>query len=76
MREGLAASGPVITAGAAIMVCVAAGFAADPSVMVKLIGVGLATAIILDVTVMRAVVVPAAMTLLGRWNWWLPGSRA
>lgn len=63
----------MIVAGAAIMIAVAAGFAADPSVMVKIIGVGLATAILIDVTIMRMVVVPAAMSALGRWNWWLPG---
>ncbi|WP_106849050.1 MMPL family transporter [Blastococcus sp. Marseille-P5729] len=70
--EGLGSSTRVITVGAAIMIAVAAGFAADASVMVKLIGVGLVAALVLDVTIVRMLVVPAAMTLLGRWNWWMP----
>ncbi len=53
------------------MVAVAAGFALDPGVMIRSIGVGMAAAIVLDVTVVRLVLVPAAMTAMGEANWWL-----
>jgi RND superfamily putative drug exporter len=69
---GLTATGRTITSAAAIMVAVALGFALDPSVMVKTIGVGLASAVIVDVTLVRLILVPAALTLMGRANWWLP----
>lgn len=71
--EGLASSAKVITCAAAIMISVAAGFAADPSIMVKIIGVGMAVAIFLDVTLVRLLVVPAVLALLGRRTWYLPG---
>lgn len=74
--EGLGASAKVITVAGAIIVSVALGFALDPRVMVKIIGVGMAAAIVVDVTVVRFVVVPAALALLGRANWFLPWSRA
>ncbi len=70
--HGLAASGKVITAAAAIMVVVFLGFATEGDLVVKMLGVGMATAVFLDATVVRMVLVPATMTLLGRWNWWLP----
>jgi RND superfamily putative drug exporter len=71
--EGLTSTGRVITSAAAIMVAVFLGFASEADVVVKQIGVGMAAAILLDATVVRMVLVPASMTLLGRWNWWLPG---
>jgi hypothetical protein len=55
------------------MVCVFLSFVTDPSPFVQMIGLGLATAIALDATVVRMVLVPATMALLGRANWWLPG---
>ncbi|ADD43303.1 MMPL family transporter [Stackebrandtia nassauensis] len=70
--SGLSQAARLITATAAIMVAVALGFAFDSSVMVKIIGVGMATALLLDATVVRMVLVPATMTLLGRANWYLP----
>ncbi|WP_407563978.1 MMPL family transporter [Streptomyces sp. 184] len=70
--RGLAATGRVITSAAAIMVAVFTGFAIDPDVTVKMIGVGMAVAVLLDATIVRMVLVPATMTLLGRANWWLP----
>ncbi|QFG25655.1 MMPL family transporter [Actinomadura sp. WMMB 499] len=70
---GLAVTGRVITSAALIMVAVFLGFAADPSLVIKQMGVGLAVAVALDATVVRLVLVPAAMALLGRGNWWLPG---
>lgn len=70
--RGLAATGRVITSAAAIMIAVFTGFAIDPDVTVKMIGVGMAVAVLADATVVRTVLVPATMTLLGRVNWWLP----
>jgi RND superfamily putative drug exporter len=70
--RGLASTGPVISAAAAIMVAVFLGFATEVDVTVKMLGLGMATAIALDATVVRMVLVPATMALLGRWNWWLP----
>ena len=55
------------------MVAVFLGFATEVDVVVKQIGVGMAVAILLDATLVRLVLVPATMALLGRWNWWLPG---
>ena len=70
--RGLADTGRVISAAAAIMVAVFLGFASEVDVTVKMLGVGMATAIFLDATVVRMVLVPATMALLGRLNWWLP----
>ncbi|HNP58448.1 MAG TPA: MMPL family transporter [Gordonia sp. (in: high G+C Gram-positive bacteria)] len=70
--RGLGDTGKVITCAAAIMVAVFLGFASEGDVVVKMLGVGMATAILVDATVVRMVLVPATMTLLGRWNWWLP----
>ncbi|GGM40484.1 MMPL family transporter [Dactylosporangium sucinum] len=71
--EGVAGTARVITSAALIMVAVflSFSFAEDPST--KMFGLGLATAIFVDATVVRMVLVPATMTLLGRANWWLPG---
>jgi RND superfamily putative drug exporter len=54
------------------MVAVFLGFATEVDVVVKMLGVGMAVAILLDATVVRMVLVPATMSLLGRRNWWLP----
>jgi len=70
---GLAATARVVTAAAAIMVAVFAAFVPSPQVFLKVIGVGMAAAILIDATIVRMVLVPAAMQLLGRANWWLPG---
>ncbi|MGB0101561.1 MAG: MMPL family transporter [Nocardioides sp.] len=72
VEAGLAATGRVITSAAAIMVAVFLGFATEADTVVKQLGLGMAVAILLDATVVRMVLVPATMTLLGRWNWWLP----
>lgn len=71
--EGVGSTARVITSAAAIMIAVFCGFALDSSVAVKMIGTGLAVAVLVDATLVRLVLVPATMTLLGRWNWWLPG---
>jgi putative drug exporter of the RND superfamily len=70
---GLAATARVITAAAAIMVVVFAGFVLGVDRSIKLFGLGLAAAVLLDATVVRLVLVPATMQLLGDRNWWLPG---
>ncbi len=70
--EGLASTARVITAAAAIMVCVFAAFALGDNRAIKLMGVGLATAVFIDATIVRVVLVPATMELLGDKNWWFP----
>jgi len=72
VADGLAATARVITAAAAIMVAVFGAFVPSDQVFLKLIGLGMATAIFLDATVVRMVLVPASMQLLGERNWWLP----
>ena len=69
---GLASTARVITAAAAIMVAVFAAFVPSPDIGVKVIGIGMAAAILLDATVVRLLLVPALMHLLGEGNWWLP----
>ncbi len=71
---GLAGTGRVITAAAAIMVAVFAAFIPAPEVFLKVIGLGMAAAILIDATVVRMLLVPAVMHLLGQANWWLPKS--
>ena len=70
--EGLASTARVITAAAAIMVCVFGSFVVADARAIKLIGLGLAIAVLIDATLVRMVLVPATMELLGRTNWWLP----
>jgi RND superfamily putative drug exporter len=72
--KGLAYTGRVITSAALILLVVIGAFAAGELVFVKEIGVGMAAAIIFDVTLVRALLVPAAMKLLGRRAWWRPGA--
>jgi putative drug exporter of the RND superfamily len=71
--DGLAVSARVITSAALIMVCVFGSFILDADVIVKQFGVGLAVAIAIDASIVRCVLVPASMVLLGRANWWFPG---
>ncbi|MCB0970114.1 MAG: MMPL family transporter, partial [Acidimicrobiales bacterium] len=72
VADGLAATAKVITAAAAIMVFVFGAFVLENDRVVKLMGTGLATAIFLDATIVRMLLVPATMELLGDRNWWLP----
>jgi RND superfamily putative drug exporter len=72
VADGLAKTARVITAAAAIMVVVFLAFVTAPDTFLKLFGIGLATAIFLDATVVRMVLVPAVMQLLGSRNWWIP----
>jgi RND superfamily putative drug exporter len=72
VTEGLARTAGVITAAAAIMVVVFLSFAVSDEPFLRLLGVGMATAIAVDATVVRMVLVPAIMQLLGQANWWIP----
>lgn len=69
---GIQRSGRIVTSAALLMVIVMLGFAAAKMVIIKQIGVGLALSIILDATLVRMILVPATMTVMGRWNWWAP----
>ncbi|WP_328464655.1 MMPL family transporter [Actinoplanes sp. NBC_00393] len=72
VRDGIGSTAGVITSAAVVMVAVFALFATLPLTATKELGVGLAAAVLLDATIVRAVLLPAVMTLLGRANWWLP----
>jgi RND superfamily putative drug exporter len=72
VARGVSATGRVITAAALIMTAVFMAFVLNPAPLIMMIGVGLGTAIIVDATIVRMVLVPASMALLGRANWWLP----
>jgi len=72
VADGLATTARVITAAAAIMVTVFASFVLGDNRLIKLFGIGLASAILIDATLVRIVLVPATMELLGRTNWWFP----
>jgi RND superfamily putative drug exporter len=69
---GLQRSGRIITAAALLVVVVTASFVTADVVLIKALGFGIALAVFLDATVVRALLVPATMKLLGDWNWWLP----
>ena len=79
VANGLQRTGRLITGAAAIMVVVFSAFGLSSVIILKQIGLGLALAILIDATVVRALVVPATMRLMGKWNWWspswLPGSQ-
>ena len=76
VREGLAATGKVITAAGAIMVVVFAAFMLSADRMLQQFGLGLAVAILMDALVIRCLIVPALMQLMGKWAWWLPAPLA
>ena len=73
VATGLERSGRIITSAALIVVVVAGSFVTAQIVIVKALGLGVALAVFLDATIIRAILVPATMRLLGDWNWWLPG---
>jgi RND superfamily putative drug exporter len=76
VAQGLQRSGRIITSAALLIVIVFAGFAAGEIVAMKQLGIGLAIAVIVDATVVRCLLVPATMKLMGRWNWWAPAPLA
>ncbi len=73
VARGLERSGRIITSAAAIVVLVSLSFVAADIVLIKALGLGTAIAVFLDATLVRALLVPATMRLLGDWNWWAPG---
>ncbi len=73
VRRGLQHTGRVITSAALLMVIVFSCFAAARIGNIEQIGLGLTVAVLIDATIVRCLLVPATMTLLGRWNWWAPG---
>ena len=73
VRAGLQRTGRVITSAALIIVVVFAGFVVGDLLVIKETGVALAIAVLIDATLVRMLLVPATMTLLGEWNWWAPG---
>jgi RND superfamily putative drug exporter len=72
VAAALGSTGRLITGAAAIMAAVFFGFGAANAIMVKEMGIGMGIAVVMDATVVRALLVPATMRLLGRWNWWAP----
>jgi RND superfamily putative drug exporter len=72
VATGLERSGRIVTSAALIVIVVAGSFAFADIVLIKALGVGIAIAVALDATVVRALLVPATMRLLGKWNWWMP----
>ena len=73
VAEGLSKTAGVITGAALIMVTVFAAFALAEVITIKSIGVGMAIAVAVDATIVRVLLVPATMRLMGSWNWWAPG---
>ncbi len=76
VARGLERSGRIVTSAALIVVVVAGSFAFADIVLIKAIGLGVAISVALDATVVRALLVPATMRLLGDWNWWMPARLA
>ena len=76
VTTGLAKTGRLVTAAGVIMFAAFMGFVAGSIVGLQQFGFGLAVAILIDVTIIRALLVPSAMKLFGRWNWWLPPTAA
>jgi RND superfamily putative drug exporter len=72
VAHGLERTGRIVTAAAVVMVAAFLGFVAGRIVGLQEFGLGLAVAIFVDATVVRAVLVPSLMAVFGRWNWWLP----
>ncbi|HEX7400152.1 MAG TPA: MMPL family transporter [Candidatus Limnocylindrales bacterium] len=76
VAQGLERSGRIVTSAALIVVVVAGSFVFADIVLIKALGLGVALAVAIDATVVRALLVPATMRLLGTWNWWLPARLA
>ena len=72
VSKGLAATGSIITAAAAIMIVVFMAFVFLGERTIQLFGVGLAVAVLIDATIIRSTLVPSFMQLAGKWNWYLP----
>jgi RND superfamily putative drug exporter len=70
--EGLERTGQIITSAALLLIIVTGAFAFTSIIFVKALGLGVAVGVLIDVTIIRTVLVPASMNLLGTWNWWAP----
>ena len=70
--EGLRQTGPMITSAALLMIIVTGAFAFTSIIFVKALGLGIAIAVLIDATLIRTILVPATMQLMGKWNWWTP----
>jgi RND superfamily putative drug exporter len=75
IREGMRSSGTVVTAAALIFISAVMGLATGHFAGLQQLGVGLAIGVIVDATIIRGLLLPSAMVLLGKWNWWMPGQR-
>jgi RND superfamily putative drug exporter len=73
VATGIQKSGRIITSAAVLLAVVIGAFATSGIVIMKMLGIGMLVALLIDATVVRALLVPATMKLLGRWNWWAPG---
>jgi RND superfamily putative drug exporter len=73
---GLARTGRLVTSAALILFLAFAAMASGPETDVKVLATGLAAGILLDATVIRALLVPAVVSMFGKWNWWLPAPAA
>ena len=75
IREGMRNSGAVVTAAALIFISALSGLITGHFAGLQQLGVGLAAGVLIDATIIRGLLLPSAMVLLGKWNWWLPGQR-
>ncbi|NUT37649.1 MAG: MMPL family transporter [Hamadaea sp.] len=73
VTRGVQHTGGIITAAALLLAIVVGGFATGDMAFIKMMGVGMIVAIVVDATLVRMILVPATMRLVGRWNWWVPG---
>ncbi len=76
VARSLESTGRMITGAAAIMASVLFAFGLSDLTVIKAMGIGMGIAVVMDATIVRALLVPATMRLLGRWNWWAPGPMA
>ena len=75
IREGMRNSGTVVTAAALIFISALSGLITGHFAGLQQLGIGLAAGVLIDATIIRGLLLPSAMVLLGKWNWWLPGQR-
>ena len=73
IREGMRNSGTVVTAAALIFITALTGLITGHFAGLQQLGIGLAAGVLIDATIIRGLLLPSAMVLLGKWNWWLPG---
>jgi uncharacterized membrane protein YdfJ with MMPL/SSD domain len=76
VATGVQKTGRIITSAAVLLAVVIGAFATSGIVFMKMLGIGMLVALLVDATIVRALLVPATMKLLGRWNWWAPGPLA